>query len=75
MTQLVYSKKLVYHHHHHQANPPVHCPSRLAHVLEMRNRARQPPSNEASPLPLVCPVVPSNVQSAAVNSLGKRWTR
>jgi hypothetical protein len=75
MTQLVYSKKLVYHHHHHQANPPVLYPNRLAHVLEMRNRARRHLSNEASPLSPVYPVVLSNVPSAAVNSQEKIWTR
>jgi hypothetical protein len=75
MTQLVYFKKLVYHHPHHQANPPVLCPSRLAHVLEMRNQARQPLSNEASPLSPVYPVVLSNVPSAAVNFHEKSWTR
>jgi hypothetical protein len=75
MTQLVYSKKLVYHHHRPQTNPPVLYPNRLAHVLEMRNQARQPLSNEASPLLPVYSVVLSNAQFAAAIFHGKRWTR
>jgi hypothetical protein len=75
MTQLVYSKKLVYHHHHHRANQTVLFPNHLAHVLEMRNQAPRPLSNEASPLSPVYPVVLSNVPSAAVNFHEKSWTR
>jgi len=73
--QLVYSKKLACHHHHRRANLPVLYPNRLAHVLETRNRARQPLSNEANPLSPVYLVALSNAQSAAVTSQEKSWTR
>lgn len=74
MIQLACSRKPVYHHHHLQANQPVLFLSRHAHDLEMRNRARQPPSNEAShPWP-VCLAVLSNVPSVAVRFHGKKWT-